>query len=277
MSKPPQLKVGDVTIMPVVDAYISAPPSFLFPDVSEKQLDPWRHYVNPEGQLDLNIGTYVLRAGGRTVLVDTGLGGKHRRGFPTGDMLNNLKAAGVAPEDVDIVVITHLHVDHVGWNTVEGNGGWVTTFPRARYMVVKEEWDFFTTDPTQSTQAYIQDSVLPLADSGQLELVAKDFVVTPELTLVPSPGHTPAHSCVALVSDGERAIIVGDLTHSPLQLTETQWELVFDLDRGLACRSREEIAQRIETEGAYAIGGHFPTPGFGRLVRLGERRLWQAV
>lgn len=272
-----QLQVGNVTIMPVVDSAVGGPPSLLFPDISEEQMAPWKHYINSEGLFDMNIGTYVLRSAGQTVLVDTGIGGKKRPGFPTGKLLANLEEAGVSPEEVDTILITHLHIDHVGWNTVERDGRWVTAFPRARYLVVKDEWDFFTTDPEQSKQAHIVDSVLPLAESGQLELVDQAHVVSAELTLVPSPGHTPAHSCVAVVSGGERAIILGDLTHIPLQLTETAWEAVFDLDRALACQSREAIARRIEEEGAYAIGGHFATPGFGRLLQLDGRRVWQAL
>ena len=274
---PEQLTVGNVTIMPVLDAAVGGPPWYLFPGVTPEQLSPWEHLVNSEGRFDMTIGTYVLRSNGQTILVDTGIGGKERPGFPGGRMLENLEQAGVKPEDVDTILITHLHIDHVGWNTVERDGHWVTAFPRARYVVVRDEWDFFTTDPEQSQQPHIIDSVLPLGDSGQLELVDTNYVVSSELTLVPSPGHTPAHSCVAIVSGGERAMILGDLTHVPLQLTETHWEAVFDLDRALACRSREEIACRIEEEGAYAIGGHFATPGFGRLLQLEGRRVWQAI
>jgi glyoxylase-like metal-dependent hydrolase (beta-lactamase superfamily II) len=272
-----QLKVGDVTVLPVLDSTVGGPPRYLFPGVSEERFAPYKHFLNADGRLEFTIGTYVLRSAGKTLLVDTGIGGKDRPGFPAGNLLENLAEAGVRPEDVDVVVITHLHIDHVGWNTVERDGQWVTTFPRASYVVVKDEWDFFSSDPVQSKQEYVIDSVLPLAGSGQLELVDREYAITPELTLVPSPGHTPAHSCVALVSRGEKAMILGDLTHHPLQLTETEWEAVFDLDRALACKSREAIARRIEEEGAYAIGGHFPTPGFGRLLQLDGRRVWQAI
>jgi glyoxylase-like metal-dependent hydrolase (beta-lactamase superfamily II) len=272
-----QLKVGNVTIMPVIDASVGGPPWYLFPGVSEEQFAPWKHCLDSKGRLEFTVGTYVLRSGGQTVLVDTGIGNKPRPDFPVGNLLENLREAGVEPDQVDAVVITHLHIDHVGWNTVERDGGWATTFPRARYIVVKDEWDFFTNDPVQSKQPHILDSVMPLADSGQLDLVDGNHAVTSELTLVPSPGHTPAHSCLALVSGGEKAMILGDLAHHPLQLTETEWEIVFDLDRAMGCRSREAIARRVEEEGALAIGGHFATPGFGRLMRLEGRRVWQAI
>jgi glyoxylase-like metal-dependent hydrolase (beta-lactamase superfamily II) len=274
---PEQVTVGKVTIMPVQDCAVSAGPDFMWPDVTEEQFAPWRHLLDGRGNLPLSIGTFVIRSEGKTVLIDTGLGDKPRENFPTGNMLENLRGAGVQADDVDLVVITHLHIDHVGWNTIASNGGWATTFPRARYVVVQEEWDYFTGDEGQRSQPYIQDSVLPLEASGQLELVDGSHTVTADLTLVPSPGHTPAHACVAVVSGAEKAIIVGDLAHHPLQLTETQWEVVFDFDKAMACRSREEIAQRMESEGALAIGGHFPWPGFGRLLRLEGRRTWQAL
>lgn len=275
---PTQTRVGQVTIMPVLDTAISAPPSFLFPDVKAEEFQRWAHYIDNEGLLQLNVGTFVIRSEGKTVLIDTGLGDKKRQGFPVGNLLKNLRAAGIPPEDVDLVVTTHLHIDHVGWNTVAGaDGSWVPSFPSARYITVQEEWDFFTGDEAMKGQDYMIDSVLPLESSGQLDLVGPGHVITSDLTLVPSPGHTPAHACVAVVSGGEKAMIVGDLTHHPLQLTETEWEMVFDLDKALACKSREAIARRIEEEGALAIGGHYPPPGFGRLVRLEGRRIWQAL
>lgn len=272
-----QVQVGNVTIMAVQDAPVSGSPRFMYPAVGEEAWGPYGHYRNPRGNLTMNIGTFVLRSDGQTILVDTGLGDKPREGYPPGNMLANLAEAGVGPDDVDLVVISHLHIDHVGWNTVADGDGWRTTFPRARYVVVREEWEYFTTDPGQREQPYVVDSVLPLAASGQLDLVEGTHAVTAALTLVPSPGHTPAHSCIAVVSGGERAMIVGDLAHHPVQLTETAWEMAFDLDKQAAIASRERLAQRMEEEGGLAIGGHFPPPGFGRLLRIDGTRLWRAL
>jgi glyoxylase-like metal-dependent hydrolase (beta-lactamase superfamily II) len=274
---PEQTSIGNVTVMAVPDTPVSGSRSFMFPAVPEEAWEPWRHYFNPRGNLRMNIGTFVVRSDGRTILVDTGLGETPREGYPPGNLLANLGEAGVAPEDVDLVVITHLHIDHVGWNTLERDGTRVTTFPRARYLIVREEWDAFTGDDGLRAQPHIQECILPLEGSGQLDLVEGTHAVTRDLTLVPAPGHTPAHACVGIVSDGARAMIVGDLAHHPVQLTETAWQMAFDMNKPLAAETRERIAQRLEDEGALAIGGHFPPPGFGRLVRLGERRVWQAL
>lgn len=272
-----QVTVGNVTIMAVPDTGVSGSPPFMFPDVPEEAWQPWGHYRNPRGNLRMNIGSFVLRSDGRTVIVDTGLGETQREGYPPGNLLENLRAEGVPPEDVDIVLITHLHLDHVGWNTVLRDGKRVPAFPNARYVIVRDEWAAFTGDEKLRSQIQIQECVLPLEGTGQLDLVEGTHTVTPELTLVPSPGHTPAHACLAVVSGGERAMIIGDLAHHPVQLTETAWEMAFDMNKPLAVESRERIAQRLEEEGGLAIGGHFPPPGFGRLVRMDGRRIWQAL
>ena len=271
------VSVGRVSVLPVQDTPISGSRSFMFPHVGEEQWEPWRHYLNPRGNLRMNVGSYVVRSEGRTLIVDTGLGDKPREGHPRGNLLANLGDAGVAPEDVDLVVITHLHIDHVGWNTVERDGAWAPTFPRARYLIVRAEWEYFSQPEQVERLDYMRDSVLPLEGTGQLDLVEAEHRVTGEITLVPAPGHTPAHVCVAIVSGEERAVIIGDMAHHPVQLTETAWSIVYDLNPQMAAETRARIVERMEREQAAVIGGHFPPPGIGRLVRLGERRLWQAV
>lgn len=272
-----QVQVGNVTIMAVPDTGLTGSRSFMFPDVGEDAWHGWEHYFNPRGNLRMNIGSFVLRSDGKTVIVDTGLGEIQRPGYPSGNLLDNLRTEGVAPEDVDIVLISHLHLDHVGWNLVTRDGRRVPAFPNARYVIVRDEWDAFTNDPALRDQIHIRECVLPLEGTGQLDLVEGTHALTSELTLVPAPGHTPAHACLAVVSGEAKAMIVGDLAHHPVQLTETVWEMAFDMNKKLASETRERIAQRIEADGGLAIGGHFPPPGFGRLVRIDGRRIWQAL
>lgn len=272
-----QLTAGNVTILPVSDTGIGGSPAYMFPQVSAEQWEPYRHWMNERGNFRMNIGTFVLRSGGRTMLVDTGLGDKPRAGYPQGALLANLAAAGIMPDDVDIVLCTHLHIDHVGWNTVRKGDAWVPAFPRARYIIARTEWEYWTAPERAATIDYVQDSVLPLADTGQLDLVEETHRVTSEITLVPAPGHTPAHVCVAIVSGGERAMIIGDMAHHPVQLTETEWSVAFDLDPRQAAVTRAALVEQMERDGSLVLGGHFPFPGLGRLVRLGERRSWQAL
>ena len=271
------VSIGRVTVLPVQDAPLTGSRSFMFPPVTEEQWEPWRHYFNPRGNLPLNVGTFLVRSGDRTILVDTGVGDKPRQGFRPGSLLANLAEGGVKPEDVDLVVITHLHVDHVGWNTVWRDGALVPTFLNARYLVARTEWDYFTEPERAASMEYIRDSVLPLEGAGQLDLVDDEHRVTSELTLVPAPGHTPGHVCVAIVSGAARGLIIGDLAHHPVQLTEVTWNTVMDLNPEKAAETRARLVERMERENAVTMGNHFPPPGVGRLVRLGERRLWQAL
>lgn len=275
------VSIGGVRVLAVQDAPISGSRSFMYPDVPDDRWDVWRRdfpqYFNPRGNVTLNIGTFVIRSGGLVALVDTGTGPEPRGGYPAGNMLANMAEAGVRPEDVSIVISSHLHGDHVGWNTIERDGAWVTTFPNARYIVARTEWEYWSDPQRAEGNETIQESVLPLEGSGQLELVDSNYAVTEELTLVPAPGHTPGHVCIAIVSGGEHAMIVGDLAHHPVQLTETAWEMAFDLDKAAARHTREQIVERMERENAVALGGHFPPPGFGRLVQLNGRAVWRAL
>ena len=276
MSDP--VTIGRVTVLPIQDAPLTGGRGFMFPTAaSDEQWEPWRHYLNPRGNLPLNVGAFLVRSADSTILIDTGIGDKPRRNFQSGKMLEVLAGVGVKPDDVNLVVITHLHVDHVGWNTVWRDGALVPTFANARYIIGRTDWDYFTEPERAATMDYVGDSVLPLKDTGQLDLVDEQHHVTEEITLVPSPGHTPGHVCVAIVSGAERAMIIGDLAHHPVQLTETTWNTVMDLNPEMAAATRARLVERMERENSVVMGNHFPPPGIGRLVRLGERRLWQAL
>ena len=272
-----QIIIGRVTVLPVQDTPLSGSRPYMFPDVADEQWQPWQDYFNPRGNLRLNIGSYVLRSEGRTIIVDTGLGDKGRENYPPSRLFDNLITAGVQAEDVDVVVNTHLHIDHVGWNTVRRDGGWAPAFPRARYVIARVEWEHFSRPAQVAALEYMRDSVLPLEGTGQLDLVEDTHRLTGEITLVPSPGHTPGHVCVAIVSGAERAVIIGDMAHHPVQLTETAWSTVMDVNPKLAAETRARLAEQYERDGSVVIGGHFPPPGIGRMMRLGERRLWQAL
>lgn len=277
----PGITIGTVDILPMVDSHIGASASFMFPDVAEELWVPWREQhpesFNARGDLNLNVGTFVVRSAGQTIVIDTGYGDKPREGYPPGALLNNLQEAGIALDDVDLVICTHLHIDHVGWNTVQRDGEYVPTFPRARYLFTQAEWDYWTQPEQVAANECIRDSVLPLDGTGQLDLVDDQYNVTEELTLVPSPGHTPGHVSIAIVSGAERGIIIGDIAHHPAQLTETEWSVMFDIDPALGVKSRQAIIERIERDDAVVIGGHFPPPGIGRLIRLGDRRVYRGA
>ncbi len=269
--------VGNVTVQAIQDISTPARPEIMFPMSTPEALEPFRHLINERGHFSINIGAFAVRSGGKLILVDTGIGNKNRVQFRNGVLPDNLRAAGIRPEDVDIVLITHLHIDHVGWNTVEQDGAFVPFFPRARYVIQRREWEYWTRPEVAAKNDCIRDSVLPLHDSGQVDLIEDVTAVTPEITTVPTPGHTPAHVSIAIHSDGERALITGDVAHHPIQLTEWEWSIALDLDPQQARETRRALIERVERERELVFGGHFPAPGFGRLVLFNGRRYWKAL
>ena len=166
-----------------------------------------------------------MRSQGKTILVDTGIGDKDRAYFPKGRLPEAMREYGVTPGDIDIVLATHIHIDHVGWHTrIEGETC-VPMFPSSKYVFNREEWDFFTSDEeaAKDDRQYVRDCVLPLRDVANIDLVEGEHALTDEIHLLPTPGHTPAHVSVAIASGGETGIIIGDFCHHPAQAVRTEW------------------------------------------------------
>ena len=182
-----------------------------------------------------------------------------------------LAALGIAPEDIDFVMCTHLHSDHVGWNTKLENGRWVPTFPNARYVFSEKElaaWRDVGHEKFSRTP--YEDSVLPIVEAGRAELVKNDYALDDEVWLEPTPGHTPDHVAVALASRGETAIMCGDLMHSPVQCLHPEWVPWPDWDVELAKRTRREFLDRYCETDTLVCTAHFPLPSAGRIVRDGD-------
>lgn len=278
------IRIGNVDIAAVLDASIDgkyAPAaSALFPQLAQDAWAPFEDLlVNDGACVPLSITTFVVRSAGKTILVDTGIGNRKRPGMPRGRLLDALAEAGVRPDDVDIVLATHIHVDHVGWHTIGDGDACMPTFPKATYVFNRQEFEFFTSPEEVNApgREYVRDCVVPLVDRADISLVDGEHRLTEDLTLLPTPGHTPAHVAVGIVSGAEAGVIIGDVCHHPAQMTECGWSPVFDMNPALACESREKLMQRIENERLIAIAGHFTSPGFGRLVRVDGRRTWQAI
>lgn len=271
------MRVGNVEITALIDAELTVPWTVLFPTLSQDRWEPFCGFLT-DGctSMSLTIPTFILRSGGRTMLVDSGMGAKNRPTLPNGRLPEAMKEIGVRPEDIDLVMATHIHFDHVGWHTTAKNGGFAPTFPNAAYVFNRAEFDYWTAPDVANAPGneYVVDCVLPLKDQARIELVDGEAKLTDELILIPTPGHTPAHSAVAIMSGGESAVIIGDVCHHPAQVTETGWSPVFDYNPALSAESREKLMQRIENDRMKVIAGHFAHPGFGRLVRVDGRRTW---
>lgn len=232
-------------------------------------------FATPEGALRLSTHSFAVEAGGLRVLVDTGIGNGKTRANPAWHDLNTpyierLTAAGFPPESVDLVVLTHLHADHVGWNTrYEGAGGdgtWVPTFPNARYLTARTEWEFWSSTELEPARAQMfRDSVHPVRDAGLLDLLDVPdggAEVAPGVRLLPAPGHTPGQVTAELHSEGHTALVTGDSVHHPVQLAHPHLTTCVDIDPAQAVRTRNRLLAHLDRTPAptLLLGTHFPHP-----------------
>lgn len=266
------VSVGNVELISLSDGTSQMEPSSIFPSVTEAEWEKYSGDLSPEGKLQSNFGCFAIRSQGQTILVDTGMGPE----LP-GHLLEELAKKGVDIHEISVVAITHLHPDHVGWNLDQGAGEVSPTFPKARYLIPKGDWDHFRKPQVLDHAPHVRDKVLPLDKLGVLDLMEGDTNITSEVTMVPTPGHTPGHMSVAIVSQGERAFILGDIANYPPQAQETAWEFIFDYDNELARKTREAVLGQLERDGSVVGAGHMLPPSFGRFVRGKGRRYWQPL
>jgi glyoxylase-like metal-dependent hydrolase (beta-lactamase superfamily II) len=272
------IRIGSVEIMALSDGMLEFDLCNFFPTIPEDNWQPYESHLH-DHRVRFNLGSYLIRANGRTILVDTGLGPKPAEtpDVPWGQLLHDFQANGV-PEEVDMVVMTHLHRDHVGWNLLPHGAKWVPTFPNARYWMSEKDWEACH-QPDVQPQRFpnAPTCVWPLAELGLVEFMRGEHSITRELTAVPTPGHTPGHVSILITSGGERALVLGDAAHSPVQLEEPDWVSRADMDPELTRQTRRALLDRLEREEIIVAAGHFHAPGFGRIVRLQGRRYWQGL
>ena len=280
------LTLGRLRISAVVERAGPTRPTWLLPDATPEAVERHRewlapHFIDDKGRFLQSIHAFVIQAPGFTALVDTCVGNDKDRGgrapfhMMQTTFLGDLRAAGVAPESVDLVVCTHLHVDHVGWNTRLDNGRWVPTFPRARHLFGRVEWEHWSSENADDTKRIMADSVTPVLDAGLADLVAMDHRVSSEMWFEPTPGHTPGHVSVRLASGGAEAVITGDLMHCPVQVAEPDWGSHFDTDPEQARKTRRAFCERYADTAVAVLGTHFHHPTAGRIVRHGST--WRFV
>jgi glyoxylase-like metal-dependent hydrolase (beta-lactamase superfamily II) len=272
-------KVGDVTITKVVEIEMASKMTWIVPQATPQNLLSvgWcrPHFVTPEGKAIMSVHALVVESRGRRILVDTCVGNDKTLLNPAwnqrqGPFLADLDAAGFPADAIDTVLCTHLHVDHVGWNTKLQDGRWVPTFANARYLWHRDEYDYWSKTEQDDYGRVIAESVAPVYEAGQVDLVAGDHVVTDEVRLEPTPGHTPGHVSVCIRSRGEEAVITGDLMHHPVQCAHPEWGSSADSDAAAALATRRDFLARHADRAVLVIGTHFATPTAGRIVRDGD-------
>jgi len=274
-------KVGDVTITCVRETDISGDITWIVPDATPENLlgvDWCRpHFVRDDGSAAASVQALALESHGQRIVVDTCIGNDktlpgmqawHR--MQGGSFLADLAEAGFTPESVDTVLCTHLHVDHVGWNTRLEDGKWVPTFPRARHLWSRQEYEFWSRIDLSGLGDVMGESVAPVFDAGLVDLVDDDARVTDEVWLEPTPGHTPGHVAVHVRSRGEEAVITGDLLHHPSQLAHPEWNSGADWNKELAEKTRRAFFERYADRPVLVIGTHFAAPTAGHVVRDGD-------
>ena len=274
-----QWKIGRVTVARVEEQATAIPALAFLPSATPELLDRHAEWMAPwafDGDnLVLSIQALCVESDGRKVVVDTCVG---QRPLPEmfgqmaddGSFLTALDDAGFGRETVDTVICTHLHFDHVGWNTMLVDGQWVPTFPNARYVIARREYEHWRDASTElrnaSSAVTFDDAVTPLFDPGVVDLVDVDHAVTSEIALEPTPGHTPGHVSVRIRSLGEEAIITGDCVHSAIQFAEPQCGLIVDTDPDGSAATRRRLVDDCVDRPVLVIGTHFPPPTAGHLI-----------
>ena len=275
-------RVGAVTVKRIVEIEIPVAWSETEPFIAEATPEalraiPWLYpnFVDEQDRMRLSVHALLVEAPGLRLVVDTCIGNDKARSLVRGralatPFLENLAEAGWSRESVNAVVCTHLHVDHVGWNTMLENGRWVPTFPNARYLIGRRELEHWQSVKDGEQPQILADSVQPILDAGLAELVEMDHRISPEVRLTPSAGHTPGHVSVIIESEGARAVITGDMTHHPCQFARPEWRCYADYDAAAAIQTRRDFYARYAGTGVLVIGTHFSPPTAGHIVRDGD-------
>ena len=277
-------RIGEIEIHRVLEMVMPFDRRTFFPNTSDEAWAPYRSWLEPDAldpqsdSLLFPMQSYVVRTAHHTVLIDTCVGNhKERPKRPSWHLktddtyLRGLAALGIAPEEIDYVFCTHLHADHVGWNTRLENGRWVPTFPNARYIFSKKEFETWRdVGHSNFARTPLEDSVLPIVAANRAQLVANDFALDDQIRLEPTPGHTPDHVAIAIGAGAQSAVMCGDLMHSPVQCLHPEWVPWPDWDAALASRTRRAFLERYCDTPTLVCTAHFPLPSAGRVVRAGN-------
>lgn len=276
-----QWQIGDVRITKIVEIEALGGMSFILPQAQPEAVKPlsWMvpHFMNEEGKLIASVHALVVETPTLTVVVDTCIGNDKER-MPNKNwhkmqtrFLEDFRAAGFDPEKIDAVLCTHLHVDHVGWNTYWDGAAWKPTFPNARYLMAKSEFEYWERheDAVTPHQVFL-DSVAPVVEAGLVDLVETTHQVCPEVSLVPTLGHTPGHVSVRIQSQGEEALITGDFLHHPCQMAHPEWASAVDYDAEASTATRWRMLEAYAGTDNLLIGTHFAGPTAGRVVKDGD-------
>lgn len=274
------LQLGDISVQRIVEHEIPVyHPSEFFDEATPEAIEPYREWLEPKalcprtGLMVMPVQSYLVRTRHHTILIDTCVGCNKSYAEPAGwhqrsnkAWLDNLRLAGVNPADVDFVFCTHLHSDHCGWNTRRVDGRWVPTFPNAKYMFARDEYQAMEAE----NHLIFVENVLPIMEAKQAVLVDLDYALDDEIWLEPTVGHSVGHVAIHLKSHQHHAAMCGDLIHSPLQLAEPGWSLNSDYDPAASARTRKKFLETHCNSDSLVLTAHFPSPSVGHIVPRGS-------
>lgn len=276
-------QIGKVKITRIVEIEATGGMSRIIPEATRDKLKEiewlYPNFVDEEGRMRGAIHSLIIDTGERKIIVDTCVGNDKERAVPAWNnlqtkFLEDLATAGYPLESIDTVLCTHLHIDHVGWNTRWDGAKWVPTFPHAQYLFGKTEYEHWAKQDAEGAYGQSQvmkDSVTPIIEAGLQTLVAQDEQICAEVRLTPTPGHTPGHASVIIESDGETGIITGDFLHHPCQFAHPEWPSAPDTDPAMGHATRIDMYNRLADKPILVIGTHFHTPTAGHLKKDGNR------
>jgi glyoxylase-like metal-dependent hydrolase (beta-lactamase superfamily II) len=275
-------RIGEVTVTKVLELEATGGTRFILPDATPEVIREigWLapHFADETGRLKMSVQALVVETPSKRIIVDTCIGNDKQRDIPTWSnlqtsFLKDLEAAGFARESIDTVLCTHLHVDHVGWNTMLVDGEWIPTFPKARYLIGRAEYEYWRAEEEgveDLSTSYFHDSVRPVWEAGLVDLVEADHKVCDEVSLEPTHGHTPGHVSIRIRSKGQEALITGDFAHHPIQMARPEWAAEVDYDKAASTATRRRVFGDLAGTRTLVIGTHFAAPCAGHVVADGD-------
>ncbi len=278
---PAKYRLGALDLAIISDGSFYQDAGAVFGVVPRTMWEPYAGNLDARHRMTLGLNSVVVRSQGKLVLIETGVGDKPRTArdnstpLAEGNLLADLTTLGIAPEEVDVVINTHLHFDHCGWNTRFVDGKLGLTFPNAEYVITRQEWDDAMHANERTRATYLADNLSPLEGSDHLHLIEGETKVTGEIVMIPTPGHSQGHASVVLTSGGETAIYVGDMSQAVVQLERTPWVSSFDVLPLVSMDTKKALMERAIREGAVLISVHAPFPGLGRMTLTDQNfRKW---
>jgi glyoxylase-like metal-dependent hydrolase (beta-lactamase superfamily II) len=277
-------RLGNLDIAILSDGAFYMDAGATFGIVPRVMWEPFSGPMDNRHRLSLGLNSLLVRSQGKLILIETGVGNKaggwRRQSSPVaeGTLLADLEKLSVKPDEIDVVINTHLHADHCGWNTRYVGEDLVPTFPNAEYVVSQHEWEAAVAPNERTRATYIEENLLPVEQHSRLSTFDGEAKLTDEVTVVPAPGHSAGHAAVVLASGGETGVYLGDIAQVPVQLERTAWVSAFDILPLTTMETKKAIMERAIAEGSLILTAHLPFPGIGRMGRNEKgQRQWQPV